>query len=94
VKSTNGALRHRAERVRKSLREHQDHLSLSYLEDYVRDLLPLELECARSLSDDRVPSVAQQGGTLVLLVGYSLEPLLQSVAAYKPGKVVLVLNQF
>ncbi len=31
--------------------------------------------------------------TLVLLVGHSLEPLLQSVCVYKPKKIVLLLNR-
>jgi len=31
--------------------------------------------------------------TLVLLVGHSLEPLLQSVCIYKPEKIVLLLNE-
>ena len=31
--------------------------------------------------------------TLVLLVGLSLEPLMQSVCVHKPGKVVLILNE-
>jgi len=47
------------------------------------------LECARE--ERRI--TADPCTTLVLLVGFSLEPLLQSVCVYQPGEVVLVLNQ-
>lgn len=35
----------------------------------------------------------QPCNTLVMMVGYSLEPLLQSVCVYRPKKVVLLLNE-
>jgi len=50
----------------------------------VRDLLPLEME------GKPAPKPCH---TLVLLVGHSIEPLLQSVWAYKPQELLLILNQ-
>ncbi|MDH7577696.1 MAG: CRISPR-associated protein [Bacillota bacterium] len=50
-----------------------------------RSLLEAELEYGRV--------TANPCETLVLLVGFSLEPLLQSVCVYKPQKIVLVLNE-
>ncbi len=54
-----------------------------------KSLLEAELEYARQ--NGRIQ--AQPCQTLVLLVGFSLEPLLQSVCVYQPQKVVLSLNQ-
>ncbi|RME56412.1 CRISPR-associated protein, partial [Candidatus Parcubacteria bacterium] len=54
-----------------------------------KSLLEAELDYARSKG--RLPE--QDCKTLVLLVGYSLEPLLQSVCAYTPQKVMLILNE-
>ncbi|MBN1935025.1 MAG: CRISPR-associated protein [Anaerolineae bacterium] len=51
-----------------------------------KSLLEAELGYARQ------QITAQPCATLVLLVGFSLEPLLQSVCVYKPPKVVLILN--
>jgi len=54
-----------------------------------KSLLEAELDYARSqgrLTDHRCK-------TLVLLVGFSLEPLLQSVYVYQPQKIVLILNE-
>jgi len=54
-----------------------------------KSLLEAELDYARSqgrLTDRRCE-------TLVLLVGFSLEPLLQSVCVYQPQKIVLILNE-
>lgn len=52
-----------------------------------QSLLKAELEAAKGRI--RVPHC----NTLVLLVGYSLEPLLQAVCAYTPRKVILLLNE-
>lgn len=52
-------------------------------------LLQAELDYARALGN----LSAKTCHTLVMLVGFSLEPLLQSVCAYQPQKVVLLLNQ-
>lgn len=54
-----------------------------------KSLLEAELEWAKV----RGKITAQTCQTLVLLVGFSLEPLLQSVCVYQPQKVVLLLNQ-
>jgi len=53
-----------------------------------KSLLEAELDCAKQ--EGRITS--DKCETLVLLVGLSMEPLLQSVHAYMPSKVVLVLN--
>lgn len=54
-----------------------------------KSLLEAELEWARSKGNIK----AQTCQTLALLVGFSLEPLLQSVCVYQPQKIVLLLNQ-
>ena len=54
-----------------------------------KSLLQAELEWA----EDKNQIQAQPHETLVLLVGFSPEPLLQSVCAYKPDKLILILNQ-
>jgi hypothetical protein len=88
--------RDRADDMRRLLRDEFDNtLDPAFLERYISDLLPKELECARSDYDlpSRLPEIAAQGGTLVLLVGFSMEPLLQSIAVYKPANVVPILNR-
>ncbi len=59
------------------------------LEWYIEELLPEEMEYARK--NDKLPN--GDCDALVLLVGFSIEPLLQAVYAYEPKKVFLVLNQ-
>lgn len=64
---------------------------LPRLQRYIRELLPRELAWARAdKSQQRLPD--RSYGVLVLLVGHAFEPLLQSVCAYKPAEVLLVLN--
>ncbi|MBD3190533.1 MAG: hypothetical protein GF308_07805 [Candidatus Heimdallarchaeota archaeon] len=62
--------------------------------EYIEELLPKELEFIRQWERDnnekRLPT--KSADVLVLLVGYSWEPLLISTCAYKPKKIVLVLN--
>jgi hypothetical protein len=55
-----------------------------------QSLMQAELAEARK-DPERIK--AQRCETLVLLVGFSLEPLLQSVCVYKPEKIILVLNR-
>lgn len=68
------------------------------LEKYISSLLPREMEAARKIeaarTDEgkRLPDDSEKADTLVLLVGFSFEPLLQSICAYKPKRVLLVLN--
>ncbi len=57
---------------------------------YIQKLLPEELTYLREYN--RI--TAKPTEILVQLVGYSWEPLLISVCAYKPEKVVLVLNEW
>lgn len=59
------------------------------LERYVEGRLPKEMEHARK--NNKLPD--ETCDTLVLLVGFSIEPLLQAVYAYEPIKVFLILNQ-
>ncbi len=80
-------------RLRKQTKDfwsrHSGKSPLSYAEEYISSLLEHELECIRERGDG--PSGVCK--TLVLLVGYSIEPLLQSVCAYKPtDRIVLILS--
>jgi len=54
-----------------------------------QSLLQAELEWARN--HDQIQT--QPCETLLLLVGFSLDPLLQSVCVYRPKKIILVLNR-
>jgi hypothetical protein len=71
-----------------------DPLDPGRITKYTEELLTLELQCAESDKDEpaHLPAQDKQGGVLVLLVGFSIDPLLQSICAYKPDQVVLVLN--
>lgn len=72
-----------------------------WLEQYIEDLLPRELNAARVIGEKRnerrlpepVDKAVEDTVVLVLLVGFSFEPLLQSICAYQPDKVLLVLNE-
>jgi hypothetical protein len=55
-----------------------------------RSLLQAELEWAK----DHDQIQAQPRETLVLLVGFSPDPLLQSICVYQPEKLILLLNQW
>lgn len=57
--------------------------------EYVKELLPSEMACMEA--QDKLPKESCQ--TLVLLVGQSVEPLLQSVWAHRPKEVLLILNR-
>ena len=61
---------------------------LETLEWYIDNLLPLEMTWVRAHS----PEPARKCDTLALLVGYSLEPLLQTICFYQPKRIVLVLS--
>ncbi len=54
-----------------------------------RSLLEAEIECAQHKGNIQVQSCEN----LVLLVGFSLEPLLQLIYVYQPKTVILILNQ-
>jgi hypothetical protein len=60
------------------------------VETYIQKLLPEELDYLKE--HERL--TAPPAEILVQLVGFSWEPLLISVCAYKPEKVVLVLNEW
>lgn len=58
---------------------------------YIRTLLPEELHYADVV---RRALTYPACHTLVLLVGYSPEPLLQTISVFQPRRVVLLLNQW
>jgi len=58
------------------------------LEWYIQNLLPEEIEYVQKHRPDKTCDL------LVLLVGFSIEPLLQAVYVYKPHKVLLILNKY
>jgi hypothetical protein len=63
------------------------------LQQYIRELLPKEMEHARANNrQQRLPGRSYD--VLALLVGHAFEPLLQSICAYKPTEVLLVLNHW
>lgn len=85
----------------RATRDHWDR-SQDDIDDYLRhyiceknnrlggkSLLEAELEWARESKCIN----AKQCDTLVLLVGFSLDPLLQSACVYKPNKIILILNE-
>lgn len=60
------------------------------IETYITTLLPCEMQYANQQETPK----AKQGpcDTLALLVGFSPDPLLQAIWAYRPLRIVLVLN--
>ena len=67
----------------------RDPVSMTIREMYVSQLLPLELRIGRmrgAIQEHR------QIDLLVLPVGFSLEPLLQTILVYKPKEVFLLLS--
>ncbi len=59
--------------------------------NYIRDILPREMACAQAEAGRLPKHKCEQ---LVFLVGHSLEPLFQSVWAYQPQRVLLILSKF
>ncbi len=57
---------------------------------YIETLLPQELNCA----DKRGALEFHPCDTLVLLVGYSVEPLLQTIGVFQPKRIMLLLNRW
>lgn len=72
-----------------SLDSNIDSYICKSIRDGSRSLLQAELEYARAHNKINV----QPCNTLVLLVGLSLEPLLQLICVYKPQKIALILNE-
>lgn len=60
---------------------------------YVTSLLPQEMEAMRVAGRSPLED-EDKCRTLVLLVGHSIEPLLQSVWAYRPQELLLILNEW
>lgn len=61
-----------------------EHWNRNDAEWYIRNLLPLEMECAQQQ--------VEKCDTLALLIGFSEDPLLQTIWKYRPQRIVLVLN--
>jgi hypothetical protein len=59
------------------------------LNNYIKKLLPEELQYMQSKG--RVPAI--KCDLLVLLVGHSLEPLLQTICHYNPQTILLIANK-
>jgi hypothetical protein len=78
-----GSLKNATEKYWKKLRRNHDD-PLPTQREYVRELLPQEMEGKEA---------PQPCKTLVLLVGHSIEPLLQSVWVYRPQTLLLILNR-
>jgi len=57
---------------------------------YIKTLLPEELHYA---TENHILRTDLGCNTLVLLVGYSVEPLLQSISVYEPTNVILLLHK-
>ncbi len=72
-------------KTRQYWKEYDHNNPKPHLEWYVKNLLPVEMNHV-SLPDKSYE-------ILVLLVGFSIEPLLQAVYAYKPRKVILIVSQ-
>jgi hypothetical protein len=75
-----------------------DHRNPSeHLEWYIDNLLPHEMDWADKHpirdGEPRLPVRTRPCKLLVLLVGFSVEPLLQAVWAYEPENILLLLNQ-
>lgn len=58
---------------------------------YIKDILPREMACAQT-EPGRLPD--KKCEQLIFLVGHSLEPLFQSVWAYQPQQVLLILSKY
>ncbi len=58
-----------------------------FIKYYIGDLLQ------REMSEENLPKKSSECAILVLLVGFSYEPLLQSICYYNPKSVLLVLNE-
>ncbi len=56
-------------------------------ESYVNRLLPQEIAAART-EPGQLPPAGTKLNLLVLMLGYSYEPLLQSIIAYWPDRVL------
>lgn len=74
--------------------EDEEERGVSFYMDYIEQRLPKEIELAKLRK--RLPNLADlrdgHCDILVLLVGFSLEPLLQAICAYRPKEIVPVLN--
>ncbi len=75
--------------TRKYLRNSNSWDTKKYIKKYIKELLPKEIDFLRK--NGRIKTSGAD--TLVQLVGFSWEPLLISVCAYKPQEIILILNK-
>ena len=68
---------------------HKEEDYLKYYDTYINELLWKEVGFISAKEN----SSKMTGGTLVFIVGFSLEPLLLTICLIKPKRVVLVLNK-
>lgn len=61
-----------------------EHWNRNNIKWYIENLLPLEMEYAQQQ--------VEQCDTLALLIGFSEDPLLQTIWKYRPKRIVLILN--
>lgn len=66
-------------------RDHWDNRSDNRIQDYIRTLLGDEMSASNQIIRDDCD-------VLVLLVGFSPDPLLQSIYVYRPRRIILLLN--
>lgn len=90
-----------SKKLRCELRNYWD-IGITDLKDklqmYIADILPTELaivEIREHLEEGRLKRLPPQNScdVLILLVGFSIEPLLQSICVWKPKKVMLLVNK-
>lgn len=62
----------------------EEHWNRNDTKWYIQNLLPPEMECAQQQ--------VEECDTLVLLIGFSEDPLLQTIWKYRPQRIVLILN--
>jgi hypothetical protein len=82
------AIKRKTERYWDTLRRNYER-PIPVWREYVKNLLPEEMACMEA--EGRLPKTSCQA--LVLLVGQSVEPLLQSAWTHSPQELLLILNQ-
>lgn len=73
-----------SDKLREVRRLTGEHWGRPEVDWYIQNLLGLEMECAQQQTE--------KCDTLALLIGFSPDPLLQTIWKYRPERIVLVLN--
>ena len=76
---------HDENNLERRTRDHWDNRSDNRIQDYIRTLLRDEMTAS-------CQSVRDDCDVLVLLVGFTPDPLLQSIYVYRPRRIILLLN--